>query len=122
VPERDEYFPILYSTVPTTSVIYGSDLDSQAQKRDTINRARDDDLVAVLPDAAWWDNYAKEGIFVAVPVYLKGMPHGSVVDRRRNIAGFIVGRFDLAKLLETILSTTPASSARWSLFCGGCKP
>src|ERR1700683_3923542 len=47
--------------------------------------ARDDGLVAVLPDAGWWDNYAKEGIFVAVPVYLKGMPHGSVVDRRRNI-------------------------------------
>ena len=36
-PERDEYFPILYSTVPTTSVIYGSDLASQMQKHDTIN-------------------------------------------------------------------------------------
>ena len=109
-PERDEYFPILYSTVPTTSVIYGSDLASQVQKHDAINRARDDNSVAVLPDAAWWDNHAKEGIFVAVPVYLKGMPHGSVADRRRNIAGFIIGRFDLAKLLVTILSTTPASS------------
>ncbi len=109
-PERDEYFPILYSTVPTTSVIYGSDLASQMQKHDTINRARDDDAVAVLPDAAWWDNHAKEGIFVAVPVYLKGMPHSSVADRRRNIAGFIIGRFDLANLLVTVLSTTPASS------------
>ena len=91
-------------------MIYGSDLASQVQKHDTINRARDDDLVAVLPDAAWWDNHAKEGIFVAVPVYLKGMPHGSVADRRRNIAGFIIGRFDLATLLEAIFSTTPASS------------
>jgi diguanylate cyclase (GGDEF)-like protein len=109
-PERDEYFPILYSTEPTTSVIYGSDVASQEQKRDTIERSRDNDVIAVLPNAAWWDNRHKEGIFVALPVYVKDRPHSSVVDRRHNIAGFIIGRFDLARLLETIVATTPISS------------
>ncbi len=109
-PERNEYFPIFYSTEPKTSGLYGVDLASLAPRHATLERARDNDTIAVLPNVALVSNSDVQGIFVAVPVYVKGTSRDTVADRRRNISGFIVGMFDLARLLETILSTTPATS------------
>jgi CHASE1-domain containing sensor protein len=109
-PESNEYFPVFYSTEPKTSAIYGIDLASQVPRRATLERARDNDVIAVLPNVALVSNFDTNGILVAVPVYVKGTSRDSVADRRRNIDGFIVGIFDLTRLLETILSTTPASS------------
>jgi diguanylate cyclase (GGDEF)-like protein len=109
-PERNEYFPVFYSTEPKTSAIYGIDVASQMPRRATLERARDNDVIAVLPNVALLSNLDTNGILVAVPVYVKGTSRDSVADRRRNIDGFIVGIFELTRLLETILSTTPASS------------
>jgi diguanylate cyclase (GGDEF)-like protein len=109
-PESNEYFPIFYSTEPKTSVVYGIDLASQPSRRATLERARDNDVIAVLPNVPLLSNFDTRGILVAVPVYVKGTSRASVADRRRNIAGFILGMFDLERLLESVLSTTPTSS------------
>jgi CHASE1-domain containing sensor protein len=41
---QDEYFPILYSTAPTTNQIYGLDLRSQPKTLAELERARDGEL------------------------------------------------------------------------------
>jgi diguanylate cyclase (GGDEF)-like protein len=109
-PDSDEYFPLFYSTEPKTSVIYGIDYASQVPRRETLERARDNDVIAVLPDVALVSDLDVNGTLVTVPVYVKGTSRDSVADRRRNIDGFIVGTFRLTRLLETVLSTTPSSS------------
>ena len=109
-PESSEYFPIFYSSGPKTSAIYGIDLTLQASRRAALERARDNDVTSVLPNVALLSNFDMNGVFVAVPVYVKGTSRNSVADRRRNINGFVVGIFELRRLLEAILSTTPASS------------
>ena len=47
---------------------------------------------------------------VSVPVYVKGTSRTTIADRRRNLAGFVVGIFDLAQLLQSIWTATAASS------------
>jgi CHASE1-domain containing sensor protein len=107
-PESNEYFPVFYSSEPKTSAIYGIDLTLQASQRATLERARDHDVTSVLPIVALLSDM--NGVLVAVPVYVKGTSRESVADRRRNINGFVVGIFELRRLLEAIWSTTPASS------------
>jgi diguanylate cyclase (GGDEF)-like protein len=46
-----------------------------------------------------------------VPVYAKGTSRDAVVDRRRNISGFVVGIFDLPLLMQAIRVRTGASPA-----------
>ncbi len=109
-PERDEYFPIFYSTEPKTSIVYGTDLVSQAPRRALLDRARDNDVVAVMPDAEFLSAPDSRGVLVAMPVYVKGTSRDTVADRRRNISGFVGGMFDIKRLLASVLATTPASS------------
>src|SRR5580704_10119516 len=94
-PESSEYFPIFYSSGPKTSAIYGIDLTLQASRRAALERARDNDVTSVLPNVALLSNFDMNGVFVAVPVYVKGTSRDSVADRRRNINGFVVGIFEL---------------------------
>ncbi len=50
-------------------------------------------------------------MLVAVPVYVKGASRETVADRRRNLAGFVVGIFDMPLLIQAIRVTTGASPA-----------
>ncbi|MGP0093886.1 MAG: putative bifunctional diguanylate cyclase/phosphodiesterase [Xanthobacteraceae bacterium] len=108
--EANEYYPILYSTVPKTSKFYGFDLASDEARRTTLERARDHDVIAALPAVSLFLRNDLNGIFVAVPVYVKGTSRDSVADRRRNIAGFIIGLFELPQLLEAVVA--PIASSR----------
>jgi CHASE1-domain containing sensor protein len=50
--ERDEYFPVLYSTeVSREAPIYGLDLGSDPMRRQTLQRARDTDSFPPLPSS-----------------------------------------------------------------------
>ena len=46
-----------------------------------------------------------------MPVYVKGTSRTTIADRRRNLAGFVVGMFDLGQLLQSIRTTTSESAA-----------
>src|ERR1700730_12970630 len=58
-PERDEYFPLFFSTVdPKSSAAYGIDLGSEAGRLTTIKQARDSgelavSTIVVLPQWKW---------------------------------------------------------------------
>jgi diguanylate cyclase (GGDEF)-like protein/PAS domain S-box-containing protein len=110
-PEGDEYFPVFYSTEPKTSISYGIDLASDAARRPILEGARDNDVMAVLPNTELRGSSGelKNAVFVAMPVYVKGTSRDTVSDRRRNLAGFIVARFEFSHLVETVLATTAAS-------------
>jgi diguanylate cyclase (GGDEF)-like protein len=112
-PELDEYFPVLFSTEPKTSKIYGLDYRSDPDRRATLERARDNDTITALRSRLYEikDGVRPIAVLVCVPVLDKGTSRATIADRRRNHAGFIVGIFDLPMLLQSIRTTTGASPA-----------
>jgi diguanylate cyclase (GGDEF)-like protein/PAS domain S-box-containing protein len=110
-PERNEYFPILYtSREPPGSRVYGFDINDGGLRQRTLERARDADHMgtssAFILRSGEGD---RQGFFVTLPVYRADQPHDTVEDRRRNLVGFVQGTFQIGVLIETILkeTTTP---------------
>ena len=112
-PQGDEYFPIFYSTQRKTSPVYGMDYATIPARHAAIERARDNDRITAL--RTWLYEPSEGGrlwnVLVVVPVYAKGTSRDTVADRRRNLAGVVVGVFDLPLLLLSIRTTTAASPA-----------
>jgi diguanylate cyclase (GGDEF)-like protein len=110
--EDEFYFPIFFSTEPKTSPVYGMDYSTDPVRWAQLERARDNDAVAVAPTRLYQDEKGvAHSVLVAVPVYVKGTSRITIADRRRNLAGFVVGIFDLTQLLQSIRSATPHSTA-----------
>jgi diguanylate cyclase (GGDEF)-like protein len=111
-PESSVYFPVFFSTEAKTSAVYGLDYSTDPIRWATLERARDNDAVAVMPTRLFHDaKGSTHGVLVSVPVYVKGTSRTTIADRRRNLAGYVVGIFDLAHLLQSIRTATAASSA-----------
>ncbi len=112
-PESDEYFPVFYSTQPKTSPVYGMDYESVPERRVALERARDNDQIVAIrgPLYALRDAGRLHDVIVSVPVYAKGTSRDTVADRRRNLAGYVVGVFDLPLLMQAIRVTTGANPA-----------
>ncbi|MDE2470725.1 MAG: EAL domain-containing protein [Bradyrhizobium sp.] len=112
-PESDEYYPVYFSTEPKTSVIYGLDYRTNPARRAALEHARDEDQIKALRTKLFEGRSGPNavGIAVFVPVYAKGTSRTTVADRRRNLAGFVVGVFDLAQLLQSIRNADAANPA-----------
>ena len=109
-PESEFYFPVFFSTEPKTSPVYGMDYSTDPVRWATLERARDNDEVAVAPPRLFKDvKGGTHGVLVGVPVYVKGTSRTTIADRRRNLYGFVVGIFDLAQLLQSIRWLTAGS-------------
>jgi diguanylate cyclase (GGDEF)-like protein len=124
-PQRDEYFPIFYSSVAqNTSPVYGIDLGSQPAIRARLERARDHDRLSVVPDFILHSVAGNVRAFLfSLPVYRAGLPHDSVEERRRNLLGFVHGGFFSGLAFEKILSTsTGASGLNLSIFAPDAGP
>jgi diguanylate cyclase (GGDEF)-like protein len=109
--QSDEYVPIVYSTEPKTSAVYGFDYWSDPVRRAALERARDNDIVTVVPSKIW--NHGKayaRGVLVSVPVYVKGTSRTTIADRRRNLMGFVVGVFEVPQLLQSVLATAGSAA------------
>jgi diguanylate cyclase (GGDEF)-like protein len=109
-PQSNQYFPVFFSTEPKTSAVYGLDYSTDPVRWATLERARDNDAVAVQPTKLLYDVNGTHGVLVSVPVYVKGTSRTTIPDRRRNLAGYVVGIFDLAQLLQSIRTAAAASS------------
>ncbi len=112
-PQGDEYFPIFYSTQPKTSPVYGTDYASIPERRVALERARDSDRITAIRERLYEPRESSRlpDVIVAVPVYAKGTSRETIADRRRNLAGYVVGVFDLPLLMQSIRVTTGASPA-----------
>jgi len=112
-PQKDEYLPVFFSTEPKTSMSYGLDYSSDPERRATLERARDADVIAAMRGQLYEprDGMRAGGVLLFVPVFAKGTSRDTTADRRRNLTGYIVGIFDLPTLLAAIRKTTAASPA-----------
>jgi diguanylate cyclase (GGDEF)-like protein len=107
-PDRSEYFPVFYAaTEALDSWAYGLDLKDGGVREQTLERARDGDLLSVSPHFALQRGVVdRTGFFVVAPVYRAGLPHETVQDRNDNLIGFVQAVFQASVLLETIINTT----------------
>jgi len=113
-PQKDEYLPVFFSTEPKTSMSYGLDYSTDPERRATLVRARDADVIAALRGQLYEprnDGKRPTGVLLFVPVFAKGTSRDTIADRRRNLTGYIVGIFDLPTLLQAIRRTAAASPA-----------
>jgi PAS domain S-box-containing protein len=107
--ERDEYLPILFSTASRDAPIYGYDLGSDPMRRQTLERARDTGGFAATPILEIKTGAAgRYGFFVVLPVFKHGLPHETLEERRRNLAGFVQGVFQLSPLVDSALHRAAA--------------
>jgi len=110
-PDSDEYLPIFYSTEPKTSPVYGMDLATDPARRTALARASDGDTITVLTLRAHGvANSAARNVVILVPVYVKGTSRATVTDRRRNLAGYVSGVFELGAMLQSIRDTRATAS------------
>jgi len=120
--DRDEYFPVFYSTLPADAPVYGVDLMDSGIRRRAFERARDVDRMAAtgnfLLHGASED---RKGFFVALPVYRRDLPHETLEERRRNLVGFVQGVFQFQVVVSTVLKDA-ASPLKVALFEGDSIP
>jgi diguanylate cyclase (GGDEF)-like protein len=75
-PQNDEYLPVFFSTEPKTSMSYGLDYSTDPERRATLMRARDADVIAVMRGQLYEprDGMRPAGVLLFVPVFAKGSP------------------------------------------------
>ena len=107
-PQRDEYFPVLYSTGAAKAPwALGMNLYSEPSRAQAIQRARDRDTLATAQDIVLRTSSGVErrGFFVALPVYRQGTAHDTAEDRQRSILGILGGAFQIESVVNAILAT-----------------
>jgi diguanylate cyclase (GGDEF)-like protein len=104
-PERSEYYPIFYATVPKTSPLFGLDLRSEPQTLVEMEHARDEDRLCFSQVGGLvTTNGTQSGFLFSMPVYLHGSVHDSIEDRRRNLAGYVHGSLIPGKMIDSIIT------------------
>ena len=104
-PEHSEYYPVFYATIPETSQLFGLDLRSEPTTLVELEHARDEDRLGFSMREALVSTRGA-GFLFSLPVYKRGLPHGTIAERRLNLIGFVHGAFITSKMIETIISTT----------------
>jgi signal transduction histidine kinase/CheY-like chemotaxis protein/HPt (histidine-containing phosphotransfer) domain-containing protein len=119
-PERDEYFPVLFSTDdPASTAAYGLDLGSEEGRLRTVKQARDSGELAISPIVVLYSGKGdRRGFFALLPVYRSDLPHASIEDRRRNLVGFVQGVFQISAMIEGIFNTRASTRDRDFYFFG----
>lgn len=104
-PERSEYYPIFYATVPKTSPLYGLDLRSEADTLSELEHSRDADRLGFSPVPTLVSTDRTQGGFLfSLPIYKRGSPHDSIESRRRDLIGFVHGSVITDKMVSTIIT------------------
>jgi diguanylate cyclase len=105
--ERDEYFPILYTTAANLKrASLGTDLNSEPSRAQAIAQARDTGAIATAQNI-WLRNPIegkRKGFLTFLPVYRHGAPLDSIEQRRANTLGVVVGVFQIDAVFDSILN------------------
>jgi diguanylate cyclase len=116
-PERSEYYPIFYATVPKNSPLYGLDLRSEPPTLLEMEQARDQDRLGISGLRKLISAGGKQGGFLfSLPVYKRGSLPNSIEDRRRDFAGFVHGSVITSKMVETITTANKTPEGLDSFF------
>jgi diguanylate cyclase (GGDEF)-like protein len=116
-PERGEYYPVFYATVPKTSPIYGLDLRSEPPTLLEMEQARDKNRLGISGLRTLITAGGKQGGFLfSLPVYKHGPLPNSIEDRRRDLTGFVHGSLVISKMFETIITANKTPVGLDSVF------
>jgi diguanylate cyclase (GGDEF)-like protein len=114
---QDEYFPVLFSTVPKTSPLYGLDMSPYPRTREQMDQARDNARLGFYQLRSLASAQGvQHGFVFLLPVYRQGVPNGTVDERRRNLVGFVSGAMVTAKMIDAVLSARSAPQGIEFLF------
>ncbi|MCP4041849.1 MAG: PAS domain S-box protein [Gammaproteobacteria bacterium] len=95
---RDTYFPILFAEAyRDNAATPGFDLGSDPELKEVLVRARETDGMAVGGRILLIE-HNQDGFMAALPVYAKGLPIETAMQRRQNLLGFAVGLFRIGDL------------------------
>jgi hypothetical protein len=104
-PQRDEYFPILYSTATNfRRATLGTNHDSEPARSEALGHARDANTMATAQNI-WLRNPidgSRSGFLAFLPVYQQGLPIDTVEQRRRNTRGMVVGVFQSDAVFDAV--------------------
>jgi CHASE1-domain containing sensor protein len=116
--KRDEYFPIYFSEPAEGSeAVLGLDLWARAAPKAALEKARDEDTaVASSRITLLQENTHQFSFVIFQPIYVNGLPHDTVQERRKNLLGFVVGVFRFGDMVGTALSGIDLKGIEISLF------
>jgi diguanylate cyclase (GGDEF)-like protein len=116
-PERSEYYPIYYATLPKTSPLYGLDLRSEPPTLAEMDHARDSDRLGFSPIRTLVSTGGTQsGYLFSMPVYKRGSLHDTIEERRRNLIGFVHGSLNTGKMVDTIIAANKTPKGLDSFF------
>jgi len=103
--ERAEYFPAYFlEPMPGDQEAMGYDVASDPVRRVALERARDSgEMIATSPLLLVQDRGAEAGLVVFQPIYRNDAPHGTLAERRKNLAGFGLGVFRVRNMLDPLI-------------------
>jgi diguanylate cyclase (GGDEF)-like protein len=109
-PKSEDYYPIFYSTQPREARSYGVDLQDGGVRQRALDVARDNDALAATKNFRLQSGVGDKpiGFFAVLPVYKPDLPHATLEERRRNIAGFVRGSFQFDMVADAVLSSVNA--------------
>ena len=104
--KRQEYAPVLYREPLTAGNqrALGFDMLTEPVRRDALERSRDSGVPALSQGALLGENDSARyiGAVMAMPVYRKLLPHGTVVQRQEAITGWVYTPIHLTRLMSEI--------------------
>ncbi|MCF7817989.1 MAG: CHASE domain-containing protein [Kiritimatiellales bacterium] len=108
VGDRDIYTPVIYLEPfdERNQRAFGYDTFSEPVRRAAMERARDEDSVMLSGKVTLvqeTDEDVQAGTLMYAPVYRKGMPIGSVKQRRAALYGWVSGVYRMTDLFQGIL-------------------
>ena len=104
-PDRDEYYPIFYVTLPKTSPLYGLDLRSEPETLVELEQARDYDRLGFSAIRTLVSSGGtKPGFLFSLPVYRHDARHETIDERRHNLTGFVHGSLLTSRMIDSIVA------------------
>ena len=103
--ERETYYPVYYvQPLKGNEKAAGFDLGSDAVRRAALERARDTGEPTVTGRIRLVQETEEQfGFLIFVPVYRRGMPTGTIDERRAALEGFALGVFRAGNVLRALL-------------------
>jgi diguanylate cyclase (GGDEF)-like protein len=104
-PAAAEYFPVYYTTEKIrTHLVRGLNLADGGIRQQPLEKARDSGMLAASQEFTLQSGTGdRVGFFVVLPIYKRGLPHDSIEERRRNLAGFVQGVFQIDTMIAATL-------------------
>ncbi|MBD3609679.1 MAG: CHASE domain-containing protein [Gammaproteobacteria bacterium] len=106
--KRDQYYPVYYvEPYLGNEGVMGFDLGSNPERLDALNQARDSGTVVASRKIKLVQLTEKNaGVLLFWPIYQQGAPYNTLVTRRENIKGFVLGVMRISHIVSGALNTS----------------